>query len=235
MRIALSLAAIACVATAQVPAPQPPPSVRAHGQATVTAKPDRVRVEIGVVTQGSTAAAAAQANATQFEAVVAALKKLLGSEAEIQTANYSVNPEYKYPREGGRPTIAGFTASNTIRVETSKVDQASSILDTASGKGANTIHGIHFFVKDDNALRTRALREAAADARRNAEAMAAGVGQKILRILRIEDNAVSTPRPMQKEVMMMRGAVADASAPTPVESGTVEVHATVALTAEIGS
>jgi uncharacterized protein YggE len=167
--------------------------------------------------------------------VVAALKKLLGTGAEVQTANYSVNPEYKYPREGGRPTIVGFTASNTVRVETSKVDQAGSILDTASSKGANTIHGVHFYVKDDNALRMQALREAAADARRNAEAMAAGVGQKIIRILRIEDNAVVTPRPMNKEMMMMRGAAADAAVQTPVESGSVEVQATVALTAEIGT
>ena len=210
------------------------PSVRAQGHAKVAAKPDQVRIDIGVVSQGKTASAASAANATAFAEVMAALKKIVGSSGEIRTISVQVHPDYRYPREGGTPTIAGYTATNVVRVTASQVDQAGAIIDAASGKGANSIRGIHFEIKDERGLRAQALREAAKDARANAEAMAAGLGLKIHRIFRIEDGSPSIPRP-QYQMEMMAARAADAAPPTPVAPGTIEVEAAVTLTAELGN
>ena len=199
----------------------------------MSAKPDQVRIDVGVVSQGKTAAAASAANATLFSEVMASLKKVVGTSGEIQTVSLQVHPDYKYPREGGTPAIAGYTATNVVRVTTSKVEQAGEIIDAAGSKGANTIRGIHFSVKDERALRAQALREAARDARSNADALAAGLGVKIVRIVRIED-AGAAVIPMQREEMMMaRAQMADAAAPTPVAAGSIDVEARVTLTAEI--
>jgi uncharacterized protein YggE len=208
------------------------PTIRAHGRATVTAKPDRVQIDIGVVSQGKTAQAASAANATQFSKVVAELKKLTGAGSEIQTVSYSVRPDYRYPKEGGTPSIAGYTATNVVRVESAKVDAAGEIIDAASASGANRIQSIRFTVKDERALRAQALREAAKDARSNADAMAAGLGLKVLRVLRVEDSPQPIPYPEQREVFAMRAASADAP-PTPVEAGTIDVQASVMITVEI--
>jgi uncharacterized protein YggE len=237
MRIATAFIFAAIVFAQPNPNPNPLPnfpSVRAHGHATVSAKPDQVRIDIGVVSQGKTAQAAAAANATLFAEVMAALKKVVGTTGEIQTVGYAVNPDYRYPREGGTPTIAGYTATNTVRVTTSKVDQAGEIIDAAGSKGANTMRGIHFEVKDERGLRARALREATQNARANAEAMAAGLGLKIVRVQRIEDTGAPVVRPMQMEMMQARAMNADAAPPTPVAPGEIEVEARVAITAELG-
>ena len=228
MKIAVALViatALAAQDTSRIP---PVPSVRAQGSATATAKPDQVRIDIGVVTQAKTAQAASTANAAQFTEVVNALKKIAGGGAEIQTVSYSVQPNYRYPKEGGTPTIAGYSAVNVVRVVTPLVEKAGEIIDAATGTGANTVRGIEFSVKDERALRAKALGAAARNARSNAEAMAAGLGLRVTRILRIDDSVEPPVRPV-REMAMMR---ADA-AQTPVETGTIDVQATVVVTAEV--
>jgi uncharacterized protein len=236
MKLLAALFAAVCVAAGQQPEAPPlllsVPSVRAEGHAKVTAKPDQVRIDIGVLSQERTAEAAGATNAKQVAAVIAAVKKAAGAGAEIQTISYSVQPTYRYPKEGGTPTITGYTAQNIVRVRTPLVEKAGEIIDAGAGTGANQIRGIEFSVKDDRALRAQALREAARDAQSNAEAMAAGVGMKIRRVLRIEQPRMPEARPM-REMAMMRSAASDAAVPTPIESGTIEVQETVVLTAEI--
>ena len=228
MKIAAALVLAGIVAAQDTSRMPPVPSVRAQGTATATAKPDQVRIDIGVVTQAKTAQAASAANATQFTEVVNALKKIAGAGAEIQTVSYSVQPNYRYPKEGGTPAIAGYSAVNVVRVVTPAVEKAGEIIDSATGTGANAVRGIEFSVKDERALRARALRDAARNARSNAEAIAAGVGLRVTRVLRIEDSIEGPVRPV-REMAMMR---ADA-AQTPVEAGTIDVQATVILTAEV--
>jgi uncharacterized protein YggE len=95
---------------------QPPdrpvrPAIRVNGEATVTAKPDQAEINIGVVTQASTGQAAATQNAQKQDAVLAELRKVLGTAPEIKTISYSLTPNYRYPRDGGQPTITGYTAT----------------------------------------------------------------------------------------------------------------------------
>lgn len=208
------------------------PSIRARASATVTAKPDQVRIDIGVVSQAQTAQAAAAANAKQFSDVVAELKKVLSEGADIQTVSYSVAPSYRYPKEGGTPAIVGYTATNVIRVTSPDVAAAGKLIDAATRTGANTIRGIEFSVRNEQALRAKALAEATRQAKANAEAMAGGIGVRITRILRVEDGSPVQIYP-GREMMMARAAPAADSVPTPVESGTIRVEATVVLTAEV--
>lgn len=206
------------------------PSVQAQGSAKISARPDQVKIDIGVVSQGRTAAAAAGANATLFNDVMAELKKVVGTAGEIQTVSYQVHPDYKYPKEGGTPSIASYTATNVVRVTSPNVDKAGEIIDAAGAKGANTVRGIQFGVRDERAFRAKALGEAVRNAKANAEAMAAGLGMKLSRVIRIEE-AGNTP-PVRPQLMMMREAAAD-SAATQVAPGAIELEVSVLVTAEI--
>lgn len=206
-------------------------SLRVTGEATLTVPPDQVQIDIGVVTQGGTAEAAVQ-NAQKLNAVLTELRKVLSSEDEITTIGYSLHPDYRYPREdGGQPTLTGYTASHTVQVKTGKLEEVGHIIDRATRAGANTIQRLMFTLRDEGAIRDQALREAVTRARAKADALASALELRIVRVLTIEGGDQG-PRPIYQKTERFLEATA-ASAPTPVEPGTLEVHATVSLTVEI--
>lgn len=234
MKVLMAIAAIGLVhaeAPAQEPSDKTPrPTIRVSGEATVTAKPDQAEINIGVVTQAATGQGAATQNAQKQDAVLSELRKLLGASADIQTISYSLSPNYRYPKEGGQPTIAGYTASNIVQVKTNDLSQVGKVIDITTQSGANTIQSLRFTLKDEQVVRSQALREAAIKARAKADALASALGLKIVRVLHVEEGGVSMPIPMNVRTLSAEANVAQ----TPVEAGTIDVHATVTLTVEIG-
>src|SRR6266446_7034254 len=82
-----------------------PRFVRAFGEATVSTTPDQAKVQFAVVTQAATADAASSQNSTQVTTLLAALRSLLGQNAEIRTLSYSLSPNYSSPRDGSQPVL----------------------------------------------------------------------------------------------------------------------------------
>lgn len=208
-----------------------PPSIRVSGEATVTAQPDQARIDIGVTTQAQTAQTAAANNAQRLETVLAELRRALGSGAEIKTAGYSLNPEYRYPKEGGRPTITGYIATNVVRVTLNDLTRIGQAIDTATQSGANQVQRLQFTLKDEQTAQSQALRAAAVKAKAQAEALAQALGLKIVRVLSVVESSGGV-QPIMRDVALAR---AEAATSTPVEPGTIEVRATVTLTVEIGA
>jgi uncharacterized protein len=203
------------------------PTVRATGEAAVNVRPDLALLDIGVTTQAQTAQAAGAQNAKGLDQVTAQLRRTLGPSADIRTINYSLTPNYRYPKEGGQPSISGYTASNIVQIKTGDLDNLGKLIDAVTQSGANTIQGLQFTLKDESSVQAQALREAAAKARVKVEAMAASLGLKVVRIISVEESQPAVVRP----VMMARAEAAAVA--TPVSPGTIEVHATVILTAEV--
>src|SRR4051812_40932332 len=116
MRWLFALAVSLPLLAQQVQLPPSVPYIRVHGEGTVSAEPDRMQMDVGVISQGATSQAAAEANARQSSQVVEQLRKLVPA-ANIKTVNFSVNPNYHYPQGGAPPTITGYTANNTVRLE----------------------------------------------------------------------------------------------------------------------
>ncbi|MGC8792185.1 MAG: SIMPL domain-containing protein [Bryobacteraceae bacterium] len=213
-------------------APSPRAQIRATGEAVIKARPDLAQIEIGLTSQAATAQVAAAQNATQFDAVLGRLRKLVGSKGEIRTAGYSLTPNYRYPREGGKPEITGYTATNMVQIETRDLDSVGALIDAATQAGANTVHSLRFLLRDEDAVKLEALRTATRKAKASVEAMATAAGLRILRVISVEQVPGPVLRPM-REVAMAR-APEIATAPTPVEPGTIEIHASVTLIAEAG-
>jgi uncharacterized protein YggE len=226
----LIAAALAGSVVAQESADKMRPTIRVTGEATITTKPDQAIIDIGVVTQAQTAQAAAAQNAQKTDAVISDLRRVAGSGAEIKTISYSLSPNYRYPREGGQPTIAGYIASNIVQVKMNDITQVGKVIDAGTQSGANNIQGIRFMLKDEQAARAKALSEAAARARAKAEAVASALGLRILRILHVEESGPNTPIPIP---MYARAEVAQAAASTPIEAGTIDVKASITLTVEV--
>jgi uncharacterized protein YggE len=208
-------------------------SIRVTAESTVNAKPDRVQIDVGVETQAAQSQAAASQNATRVDAVLTALRKAAGSSADIRTISYSLNPNYVYPPNGGQPKINGYTASNIVRVLLDDLPRLGSVIDAATQAGANHIQGIQFTLRDSQAVRAQALREAATKARGEADALASALSLKVMRILTVEENG-PVVIPMHPLVM----AAARKESPelaTPIQPGTIEVNANVTLTVEVSA
>ena len=202
--------------------------IRVAGNATATAEPDRAQVDLGVLTQAQTAKEAAGENAKRLEAVLDAVRQALGAKADLKTISYSVNPIYGEARPNRGPTVTGYSVDNVVRVTTGELAQVGKILDSAMAAGANDVRGLSFSLKDEQPVRAQALREAVSRARAEAEVIAASLGVKLGRVRAVE----AAGEPPIVRPMMMGAAMARAA--TPVEPGTLEVHASVTVTFEIG-
>ena len=207
-----------------------PPSIRTLGEATIAVKPDQAQIDLGLVTQAESAQSAAQDNAQKLEAVLTELRKLLGPQADLKTVSYALTPLLHYPKPGGTPTITGYAASNIVRMTTGDLTQVGKIIDVASQSSANKIERLHFTLRDEQAAYAQALRDAVARARSKAEAIASGLGVKIVRVLAAEEAGLP-PRPIMPVGLEARAGPAVTE--TPVVPGTLEIRATVALTVEI--
>ncbi|PYT28520.1 MAG: hypothetical protein DMG57_14635 [Acidobacteria bacterium] len=207
------------------PAKSPQPYIRTSAEAVVSAKPDRAKINIGVTTQAPAAQAAAAQNAKELDAIIRQIRSTLGSAVELKTIGYSVNQDFRY-KQGAPPTIAGYTATNILEVTLNDITQAGKLIDAATQSGANTVQGLQFTLKDESAVQAQALREAALRARSKAEALAQALGLKIVCVISAEESG-GIIRPMAAQMMRAEGA------PTPVESGTIEVHGNITLTVEV--
>jgi len=207
------------------------PSITVNGEAMISAEPDQAQIDIGVITQARSAPEASKENAERLSRVLTEVKKLLGKSDEVKTSGYSLTPNYRYP-QGGKPEIVGYTASNTVRIKTNTLDLVGRLIDGAMQAGANNVNRLVFTLKDEQGAQLEALRQASAKAKSKAEAVAASLGLKIVRIAAINEGE-RTIQPIYRQAMAARGEALAAQAPTPVEPGTVDVRSTVSLTAEV--
>lgn len=213
------------------PAPPSPATIQVTGQAKVSEVPDRAFIDIGVTTQAQKSEAAASQNATRLSAVIAAVRQAAGAGTQLATTEYSINPNYNYPKDGGTPTVVGYTVSNVVQVRLDDLSRIGRVIDAATQAGSNTVRDIRFGLRDEAAPRNEALREAALSARQDAETLAGALG---LRITGVRSVAEQSPAamPVYPRVRVF-AQVNRAAAPTPVETGTIDVNATVTLTVEV--
>src|SRR5258708_3626866 len=230
--VILACAVAAAPARAQQTPLSPVSSIRVTGDAKVTAKPDRVQIDVGVTTRAAQSQDAASQNARQVDAVLAAVRKATGPAAVLKTISYSLNPTYQYHPKGEEPTITGYSAVNVVQVTLDDLAKIGTVIDSATLAGANHVQGVQFTLRDQDAVRAEALRQAATRARAEADVLAAALGLKVVRVLSAEENS---PRvvPLRAYMGAPRAAIATATA-TPVEAGTLDVTADVMLTVEVG-
>jgi len=222
IRFAALIVLLAALGRAQTHAVPASPSVTATGHAVVHVPPDQARIDIGVVTQQApNAEAAASENASRLSAVLERLRGTAGPKSEIRTISYSVGPNYVF--SGGSRSIKGYNAMNVVEVTTDDLQSVGKIVDAAMASGANEIQRLDFTVKNPETARAEALRRAAREAQANAQAMAGALGLKLGHVIQLEQTSPQIIRP----VMAMAQV---AAAPTPFETGTVEVDASVTLT-----
>lgn len=208
------------------------PTIRVAAAATITAKPDRAEIDVGVVTQAVQARDAVSQNAVQVSSVLTALRQAAGDDAEVQTVSYTLTPTFR-SRAAEEPVPTGYAANNIVRVTLSDLGKLGAVADAATHSGANRIQDIRFTLRDPQSVRLQALREAALKAKGEAEALAAALGVRIVRVLTVDESG-PTSSPIRHIMLALPRARAQ-EASTPIEAGTLNVNADVTLTDEVGA
>jgi len=229
--VGLALAAPCAAQATPQPPTEPAQVVVTTGEGVVRRAPDRAWVTIASENRARTAQEAQRANADAMSAVNAQLKAAGITGDAIQTLGFSLQPEFDYVN--GRQTLRDYVARNAVQARVDALPKLGDIIAVAVANGATNVSGIRFDVQDREGAERDALRRAVADARARAEAAAAGAGLKVDRIVRIEEQReVAIPMPVRAlGGPMARGA--DAAVPVPIESGEIEIHAKVTLTAAV--
>jgi uncharacterized protein len=221
------LFAVAAVAGVGRPAPasgaaaQTQPSiVTTTGHGSMTAVPDQAVVTAGVNTRGATAAGALSDNAQAMQKVIAALKAAGGT--DVQTQEVSL-----YPQTDDQGSVTGYAAQNTVSAK-AKVADAGGLVDAAVGAGANTVDGPSLAVSDQDALYRDALKQAVADARAKAQALADAGGFAVGPVFSVSEQGAA-PQPVFEAAASAKAA----APPTPIEPGTQDITADVTVSFEI--
>jgi len=205
------------------------PSITVSAEALISVEPDQAEIDIGVVAEAKTAAQAAKDNAARLAAVIAEVKKIIKAGDQTKTVGYSVTPTYRYPKDG-KPEIVGYTATNVVQVKMASIQDVGRLIDATTAAGANRVQRLVFTLKDQDAAQREALRNATTKAKQKAEDVAKALGVKIVRVMSVTENERSV-QPIMRS--MRAGADTLGQAPTPIESGSVDVRSSVTLVAEV--
>ena len=145
--LALGLAAPGSAAEVQIAAQEP--VVELQVTESVKGTPDVVQVGAGVQTRAPTAVEAARLNAAAMDRIIIRLRALGIKREDIQTSNFSLNPQWQYGNDGAAPHFLGYDVTNQVNVKLRRLDKAGETLDALIASGANSVSGPNFMLEDD--------------------------------------------------------------------------------------
>lgn len=218
------LGVVACLNNAEAQAPEASKIV-VNGAAEVKSAPDQAWISIGAESRSKVSKEAQQRNAQAMTAVQQKLAGMGVPKNAIKTTAIDLQLEFDYA--DGKQTPRGYVARNTIEVRVDDLAKLGEVLDAVVSSGATMIHGLRFDIKDRSLLEAEALQAAVKNATSKGQALAAGAGRTVDRVLLIEEVSGSAPMPMMRQAVLAAGVAQSAS---PVMPGELEVHAQVRLT-----
>lgn len=242
------LALFLFVETAQVatnigrPANPATDTITVTGSGKATAAPDIATIDFTVMKSSPTVAAAQEAVTTQTNDALAYLKQQGIADKDIRTTSYTISPEYAYPQPclpgslcpayvDSSPRITGYQVSHSIEVKVRDLDTVGALLGGLGEQGVQNLYGPNFALDNPTAGADAARADAIANAKQEAQILAAQLGVRLGRIVNFSESPGYYPYPV---AYGKGGATADSAATPPsVPSGENEYDSTVSITYEI--
>lgn len=207
-------------------------SITTTGNGVVITQNNRAVMYLAVETMSPDAKQAAQDNANIMTKVKHAVIGAGAAPDKIETDNYTMYPVYEYDK--GKVKSRKYEVNNRMKVVVEDLTKAGAVMDAAISAGANRIENIIFTVRNPGKYKDDALREAAQDARRKADIIAASLGKTVTNIISVTDNSVRvSPRNYMMNAKMAGGNDMAESVTTPMEGGDAKVESSVTVVFEI--
>jgi uncharacterized protein YggE len=192
-----------------------PATIEVTGRGSVSERPDRAVLSFGIETNATDANEAIRLNASQADELIAVLRKKMGTDDKIVTSQFQLHPVYS---QKARISPSSYRVTNSVRLETTQVDNLGPFIDAAVKAGSGRIGQLRFSHSKSDELARKATALAVEDARRAAEDMARAAGVKITRLHRLRSATAHVPRPMHADMTMA------ARAATPIEVGELTIE-----------
>jgi uncharacterized protein YggE len=218
---ALLTTLISSQAPSQPPLPKAASEIHTAGQGETTLSPQRAKLRIGTTSRAGNAADASSRNARLLQGVLDSLGRAGFPRESLQTVAFGVGPNIDY--EHGNK-VTGYEATATVRLRVHDLKRIGEIIDLALRTGATDLSSITFESDSVDIGRRRALGEALAQARSDAEALATAAGGSLGRLLDVSTQMGFGYGPMLNGVVVTASRARTAPQITPSD---VVVHVSV--------
>ncbi len=185
------------------------PFTEVTGTAEMKIPPDIAEFTLTASGEGKDSAEASAKSTKIANALIAAYKKAGVAEKDLHTEQFQIYPQYQYDEPKKRNILTSFTARQTLRLVIRDLKKAGDMVDIAAKNGVSEAGNLQFLLENDQKYRAEILKNAVADAKEKATALANAAGAELGEPLEIaEAGANFTPRP----VMYAKAAMLEASA-----------------------
>jgi uncharacterized protein YggE len=207
-------------------------TISVTGVGTVYVQPSQTLIDLGVVSNASNVTTAVGQNDESMNSVIAALKSLGIDTSQIQTTQFSVNPQYNY--NDPTPTLTGYQVVDTVQItlNTTNTTVIGIVINTAVAAGANQVNSVSFALTSAQQalLQHEALQNAVGNANATAQETASAVGLKIVRVQSITVLSSSYPQFSNIQVYQAVPNAAYSISPPPIYAGQSEYTMVVQVT-----
>lgn len=208
-----------------------PRTISVTGTGKVTLVPDIATINVGVHTENEDVSVALAENNAKAMSVRDALVKFGVKAEDIQTTSFTIYPNQQY---GPMGEILGmkYSVDNSVFITVRDLTKMGEVLSTIVNLGANNIYGINFDVSDREKALKEARLAAIADAKFQADELAAAAGVKVGQVMSISISTTNPPIPMYADYGKGGGG-AMAAAPAPISGGQLIISVDAYLSYEI--
>ena len=203
------------------------------GTAKISVPADMATFQVTVDSRADNASEASSANAMTMAKVRRAVIAAGANASKLETAGYSVSPEYRYEKNG-KSVLTGYRAHNVLKVQIDNVRIAGKVMDAAVDAGASYVDSVSFGLKDPAMYQDRALAIATKAALRKADVLAQAVGKRVISTVSLYDQSNNEEPTVQYRTMKLAAADNAAVRPeTSLEPTVQEISASVGGTFQI--
>ncbi|MEA1910041.1 MAG: SIMPL domain-containing protein [Patescibacteria group bacterium] len=179
-------------------------SITVVGEGIAYAVPDVAKINFGVRTENRSLAASQKENADTIADIKNELTNLDITANDIQSINYTVNPNYN-PRYITRSVLTGYTTYHFLQLTANKLELVDAIIQALGDMGATDISQVTFTINDPSDVKNEAREKALAEAQDIAEQLTGLSGATLGEILEINEE-VGTPNNNPFKVFGVGGA-----------------------------
>ncbi|PIN78188.1 hypothetical protein COV15_00075 [Candidatus Woesearchaeota archaeon CG10_big_fil_rev_8_21_14_0_10_34_12] len=228
--IVVAIIAVAVVSVVAITGLNKVVTITTSGSAETKIMPDLAVVYLNIQSINKSAEDAKNRIAVIRDDVMTSLIKLGLERKNIETEQYSIYPNYDWA--SGKQDITGYTATQTIKVSTKDFNNVGKIVDAVVDDGALVSYiNFELSLEKQNENKAVQLEEATKDARKKADAIAAGLGKKVVGVVSVSTNNYDYyPYPLYRAE---DGGVSLEKATADITPSQVNINADVSVTFRI--
>lgn len=205
------------------------PTITIDGTGKVTGTPTIAQATLGLETRAADVPEAQRKNTETMNVLIAKTRELGIASEDMQTTNYSVQPNYRYDPGSGQQSVDGYVVTQQVTVKIRDLTKIGAVLDAAGVAGLNQVSGLNFTIDDPEVLRAEARAKAITQVREQAARMSGALGVRLGRVVSVNEYK---PDYGYQPYALERGFGGGGSV-TDVQTGSLDVVVQVSVTYEI--